>query len=867
MKKILWLSILVIFFSLFSLSVGKSVYAQVPSPTPPLACPDPSNPQSRGYCPGRDSGLLDAYTSKGERCPAGATLSDQYQDYLSDPAAVHLWVEDPTVTDQGKADDRARQFVDWALNKNAIDDHPVLTSVWNVSRNISYFFIILVAAIMGIGIIVGQRTNFQIKIPIWPSVLKLVMAILWITFSAAIVLLLIQLSELLMKFFIENLGGKDLFNIYFSASGRSSETNYVQFIGCRDLNIRVQEAGNTEIFMLKLTNITYYVMGVMVILRKILLWFLLFVSPFLAILMSFTFIRNIGFIWIGVFFQWLFYGPLFALFLGAMAKIWETGIPFTFDFSRVPNSVQNVSGYIYPTAINILYGGPAQRLEGQFIAIKNGNYIDTFAEYIISLIMLWAVIFFPWWLLRIFRDYCCDGIMAMKNILLSMYDQSRNGGGGSPPPIINPSVSTTGTTINTSSEVVVPIRIKLETIEEIKKAETKDIARSLNLSATRLSDVAQYEVNRQSQQDVKKNLEYLSNPMNAATPMERQKYMNIRSELFSRAVKEDVIAKQILSATSTSKVEQIQARSELLKSTPSTTTAAQAVSTSANVSQEKVIAVTSSLADSLSANTSWMTNLAKQIQVAPAQVQTVLSSFSHNLAQPPLKIISAIATETNLPQEKVSQVITQVGQALKNNKELAHQIAQKENLQQSDVEKLMEVQIPLVTETQKHIEKTISIPQTISIEDYEEVKSMWTKQYEKGEVPVTENIKTRDEWVNEDIVFITNTLNKLVATDDKLKIEGLDEVGYILPIFMINNLKGDELLVYLKAKLEAAKAVQKQIEKEQEITAKVKAKSEEELVDVDRPKPAEAGKTMEMKQELPTPEEIKAPHTEEKGKI
>ncbi len=86
------------------------------------------------------------------------------------------------------------------------------------------------------------------------------------------------------------------------------------------------------------------------------------------------------------FFQWVFYGPLFALFLGALATIWKTGIPFVFDFSRTGTA----AGYIYPTATNILYGGPAQVLS----ILNSGNYIDTFAEYVITLIMLWATIFF-----------------------------------------------------------------------------------------------------------------------------------------------------------------------------------------------------------------------------------------------------------------------------------------------------------------------------------------------------------------------------------------------------------------------------------------------------------------------------------------
>lgn len=103
-------------------------------------------------------------------------------------------------------------------------------------------------------------------------------------------------------------------------------------------------------------------MGIMFILRKIILWFLLLVSPFLPLLLSFPLIRNTGRIWIGVFFQWLFsIAPnSFALFFGATAKLFADGIPFVFDFSRIEKAVG-----IFPTAIIITYGGPAQTLRSQ----------------------------------------------------------------------------------------------------------------------------------------------------------------------------------------------------------------------------------------------------------------------------------------------------------------------------------------------------------------------------------------------------------------------------------------------------------------------------------------------------------------------
>ncbi|MBI5123453.1 hypothetical protein HZA75_06365 [Candidatus Roizmanbacteria bacterium] len=646
----------------------------------------------------------------GERC-----VTD-YNTFKSSPTTNHLWVEDSEVTAQGKANDRARQFIYWVTTHAAIDNHPVLTKVWGTARNLSYFLVILTAALLGLGIIIGQRTNFETGIKLWPAITKILLAILYIAFSATIVITIVQLSEVMMKFFIENLGGKDLFNIYFS--GISQEKNYVDFVGCRDLNIRVAEAAKTQIFMLKLTNWSYYFMGGMLLLRKIILWFLLFVSPFLAILLSFAFIKNVGMIWIGVFFQWVFYGPLLALFLGGMAAIWKYGIPFVFDFSRAGTT----AGYIYPTAISILYGGPAQQLS----VTNSGNYIDTYMEYIITLIMLWAVTIFPWWLLRIFRDYCCEGINAMKNMMLSAINPGK---GGAPSPILSPASlsSNLGVALKIPREVETSVGTRIETAEEIKRARTEEITQSLNIKASKITDVAHFETNKTVNETVNKNINYLKNPIQAPTSAERQKYMNIRSELSSRASKADPIANRFIKSFIVSKVN----------------------------------------------------------------------------------------------------------------------IAEKENIIRT-LPKTTEILTP---NTKKNIEEIIAVSPAVTLDEYEQVKKMWINAYEKGEIPKTENLRSRSEWVEYDIVLITNTLNKLLSDDKVLKAQALDEIGFILPIFLVNNLTGDQLVTYLKAKIEAAKTVKDLLDREKEVTEKLKAKSEE-TVDVFKPQVKAKAKTIEMKAEL-----------------
>ena len=827
MKKILRFSLsscllLFLFFSLTSFVKAADPYKLQISPIPCVI----------GDCPTQ---LQQIY--KNEPCVSS------YDEFLKNPLTQHFWTTDLEITSQGKSNERARQFLYWVFDHPAIDDHPVLKSIWAFSRNIVFYLIILVAAIMGIGIIISQRTNFDFKVKVWPVIIRLAVLLLYISFSATIIFFLIQISEILMKFFIEQLGGRDLFNIYFSTV--NGETSYVNFVGCRDLNFKVQEAVGAELFLIKVTNVVYYILGSMLILRKVILWFLLFVSPFLAILIPFAFIRNVGWIWIGVFFQWLFYGPLLALFLSCTAIIWKAGIPFQFAFSRI----NTVAGYIYPTGINIVYGGPAQIAASKINAFNNGNYVDTFAEYVISLIMLLAVTFFPWWLLRIFRDYCCDGIYAAKNILLSMYDQMR--GGPSPtPPTFSPSSSLIGTSLKMPRGFEIPVKVHLETMEEIKKTKTEDITRSLNISTKKLTDIASFETNKQVQQTVKQNIDYLANPMKADTPAQRQKFMNLRTELFSRAVKDDQAARQVLSSISSSKLEQLQRRQQLAKSIPKMVSVSHILSVKIKMPQEKVSAISSFLVNTISANTQLINSLAQTVNLQVQQIQTILHLLAQSVNQPTTNLTKEISQQTNLDNEKVTQVLKSISLAMKTNKQLLETVSQKESVEPATLAKFVEEQLAVLVEPEKYIAETISIPPTVPIEEYESVKKMWQKQYEQGEVPVTENIKSRPQWVEQDTVFITNTLNKLVSSNEQLRLAGLDDLGYILPIFLINNMQGEELLVYLKAKLEAAKAVAEQLTKEKEISEKLKSKSEEEFVEVAAPKKEEAKKTLEMKEEL-----------------
>jgi uncharacterized membrane protein YgcG len=781
-----------------------------------------------------------------------ACASEGYQQWLADPN-LNFWVEDPDVTALGKGGERSRQFLLWTLTHNSIDSHPVINEVWQLSESVALFLVLIVVIIMGIGIILGQRNNFNLRIQVWPLVIRVAMLLLFIIFSSAIVHVIIQLADVMMEFFIRTLGVRELFNIFFvdAQNGtviQASETAYREFIGCSNWNASNFEMVRTSKFLVQFTNMTYYFFGIMLILRKVVLWFLLIVSPFLAILAPFTFIRNTGWIWIGVFFQWIFYGPLMSLFLGALAKIWNNPdhIPFVFDFSRTHSMTEAV----YPTSINILYGGPAQTL-----GIWNtSNYVDTFAEYVISLIMLWTVLILPWWLLRIFRDYCCDGIYAMKNILMSMYDQQRQGPGPKPgpTPTISPRpTSTAGLEMQIPQMNAARMRIQIPNIREIRTIKTEEIVKTVEMKASNIREIANIETNKVTRENVVRNINQIQNPMKAQNSEDRQKLTDLRDEIRRRASRGDQSAQRLNSVANSS--QQQVAKQQILATMPKLVPVVQTIAVKFNMSKEKAQGIVGRVMSNVSANTELVGAISAQAQVPVEKTQQVLKAVSRadQMDKTPQQQVQQASMETGVEEAKVRAVIQQTAIVVKQKSEVTQQVAATEQVKQEVVQQVIQESLPAVSAPEQHVDQTIpSSSPKVSIEEYEQVKSMWTQQYEKGEVPVTENIKDRAEWVSGDTVRITNILNKVTSQNKQMQEQGLDEVGFILPIFMVNNLSGEELLVYLKAKLEAAKQVERDIEKEKSIREEVKSKEQEELVEIDLPKAQAAAKEQTLQAEL-----------------
>lgn len=780
------------------------------------------------------------------------------------------WQFDAKVTEVGKRAERSRQFINWVLKTQVIDNHKVFMDLWKVTLVVTLSLTIIIVAIMGLGVLLARKQDISVKVDIVPILTKVAAMLLYAVFSYVIVLGLIQVTELITNFFIRFLGGNQLFSIFFSADS-ATDANYTDLIGQRDFDPLKNEAAKTSLFLIEVSSYTYFAMGIIILIRKIILWFLLVLSPLLALLMPFRFIRNIGWIWIGVFFQWAFYGPLFGVFLWALSKIWEKGIPFAFDFSRITGD----RGVIYPLAINILYGGPQQVMGGlgkplsHQAPINSANYIDTFMEYVIALLMLWVVIILPWWLLRIFRDYCCDGIYAMKNILMNMLGNQQR------PPDTPPGLTSSlgkqlGQVANLQKQMFQQQTMKQQQIisekENIKTVKTEEITRRIGADISKLSDIARLETQTDKRSNVSRSMSYMQNPMSAQNREDRAAFVKLKAELSERANQGDQVAKRLLDATASSGV-LVRDRIQLLaKQQAAVIPLTQKIAVDLKIPENKVKQIAITFAQVLTKEQQIVQQVAKTTRVNPNQAKQVIETAPLAAEQSAVGSLEQVSNKAGLSKEQTKEVLSEAGKQTQNQQVVA-EVAKKE---QTTAEQVVNVGKKVFTAISEAPPISPEQPQKppVSIEEYEQMRRMWIEHYAKGEVPVSEKIKDRMAWVKEESVKLDNVLNKLASDNEEIRAEGLKEVADIIPFFVLGDMTLEDIAVYLRAKLTAAKEVADNLAQEQQI--KKRLEQQTDYVEVDRAQSAFKAQTLQQELKLekepvaksemaPAPSESKPP--------
>ncbi len=704
------------------------------------------------------------------------------------------WVRDADVTFVGKAGARSGEFLDWTLQRynwsyvSQGQQNPI-AGFWSEIRNIIYAFLILFVLGTAFMLIITRGKN----ITVMRFIPRFIFIVLLITFSFALIQFIYQVMDIIQGFFLTVPGSNQTCST-INANGCISQKNllnigfnYKDFQGFRIYGPEYDESVFISLLLVKLTSLTYYVMSGILILRKIILWFFIIISPIFPLLLFYSPIRNTAKIWVGEFFRWLLYGPLFAIFLAGLVQIWrsDTNIPLNFTKN---------TEVVYPTAINILLGGPQQ-----ILSLTNSiNNKDTFALYIVAILMLWVVIILPFLLLQIFLDYInslSEGednwfkqLTARGSSLMAKVNPPTP---PSVPPLpIKPFGAGLAKKMPFGAKIEIP-RANADAASfmsqaanmQIKQANAH-IANLSNLSIPTMSDIAKYETSLMShdlgrRQEVAKmheSLEKIANPKNIGTQTEREKYSSVKNQLVTEKLKGNNLAGSILTAST--------------------------IASGASPSQ-----VLGQVAENAK-----LTEIISQL----AKPETIASVYDKQKAtELKDKLLKAKADGDPLASSILAtvdkgdgEVTEDLRQKLKEAKERGNSIAS-EVLQQAGITELGETHgtFPVINRVQ-----------SVNIDDYESVKKIWTENYHNLEVPkeIEGKLRSRKEWVKEDMQKIDETINLLASSDNKNVNKGMEEVGTILPFLLIGGFSQTEVIAYLKAKLEAAKTVFSEIGKKEE---------------------------------------------------
>lgn len=654
--------------------------------------------------------------------------------------APAVWVQDDEVTYVGKAAERAREFLDWTINptnaswtfesaqSSGVGD---IVKFYRVIQTISYVLVLLVVLFIAFLTIVsrGKKPNFRQLALVIGGILLL------ITLTFPIIQFIYGVTDTVMKFFLarpghpgEYISTQDLLYIAFDYN----------FQGYRVLGSSYDEAAQVSLFLVRATAVTYYVMAGVLLIRKIILWFFIILSPIWVLLLPFPFIRNTAKIWMGEFFRWLFYAPLFAILLAGLVQMWQANIPLNFETVSKIDTRDTLTkpDYVkFPTAISILIGGPGEKID----LTNNVNTIDTYAKYVFALLMLWVVIILPWILLRIFRDLF-NAFFKEDNPMMekfgSLYPFMRPPPPNPPPANVPPPPSGEGLArdfgkaagaglameLNRSIQNIkannINISSNMTNLQSIPKANTTDILKFAGIQTPKMTDIARMDMQQNSLTNKSSILKNIAAPTTITNMRERSKYLTIQQELMSRAKKGDTTATTILKAAESAR---------------------------------------------------------SGVPVVLAQVPSVgrmgAMGQTGRMGRP--------GGPAGLPG-----VRTPSGPAQQN----------------------------------------------VAIEDYEEVKKMWEENYQNGEVPISEKIHSREEWINQELDKLQNIIELLSNADAEKKKQGMQEVAGLLPFLLLGGFSEQETIVYLKAKLEAGKKVLSEMEK------KKTEEASKETVDVENKK-------------------------------
>jgi hypothetical protein len=361
-------------------------------------------------------------------CPAanenGDILGDcvyTVEEWKASPIKRSVYIPDPSATITMQSNIRAQQLLGWAFDLNNPLSFFGITNKWRESQNIALLIIINVIGITALIIIVSQLFNSNKKLDITTRLTRIVLSIFFTLFSFAAVSGMTQLSDLVSRVLRADATVESLTRITkFDSKKTSDQTNNpeinYQNIVCQNLNIGTLEQAESIKNQTNLATISYNVIAYLIIIKILLSWFLAIVAPVVLVFYAFNFGKQIieGWLYMCVL-VWL-YGPLQSFFLHIVHSLWNSGIPFAFY-----SSTNTLTATFPPAFIEGYISGPSQ--VDKLSYINNVSNISTYAEFAVSICMLWIAILLPFVLLFFVRKLFKDSSDAMQSQLFSIYEK------------------------------------------------------------------------------------------------------------------------------------------------------------------------------------------------------------------------------------------------------------------------------------------------------------------------------------------------------------------------------------------------------------------------------------------------------------
>ena len=798
-----------------------------------------------------------------------------------DPAGSR-WVVDPEVTFIGKNAARAGLMLDWTLqNYNWVCVNRLATGQCDDSKNplaqfwgkIVVFIVVpllFLVILITAGVIIITRGK---SLTIMRFLPRFVAVILLIVFSYSILQFLYQFTDLIQGFFLRSNIDKDICppNCISQKDLLYVGWDYEKFIGLRLLGDYNSESAFISLLLTKLTALTYFVMVGILLIRKIILWFFIIVAPIFPILLLFYPVRNTGKIWIGEFFRWLLYAPLFAIFLQGLVSMWRTQIPLIFK----PQHGEVVGkDIIYPTAVNILLGGPQQ-----FVTTTNSvNLTETFALYVVALIMLWIVILLPWILLQIFLDYASNFSPGDSTVMKSLVNMANKqiapvGPAGYPPATPPPgggaaislpfakkfavptSLQPGGAAKEITRDAATASRFATPISLPVAQVQTQSL-KLANVPLPTMRDIAKYDTallsNDKSRQQevsrVRETLEKIANPASTTSTVERERFQSIHDKLGQESQQGNLLANSILNAVSTVSRQNVKASTSQVKNVMQQI--ANPASATNLVDRQKLTKLHDTLQKeskqnnnelaksilSVNQNTSdkEIEQIREKLEHARGQnnpiANTVLSNISsaQQKEQKTTQVKNVLQQMTN-PQsatnvtdrEKLSKLKDNLTQASKDGNQLAASIlAVSDKTSNAEIEKLQErireakakgepIANQVAALTQKAADTTLPAVNRVQTVNKDDYDAVRSMWKENYQnLEVPQGMAgSRSEWIKDDIAKIDNIVGLLSSSDQEKVEEGMQEVSNILPFLLVGGFSQTEIVAYLKAKQDAAKEI------------------------------------------------------------